>query len=347
MADQPAAPTDNISFGQFTGIKNTVTRERLAPTDLEIAKNVDIDDAGQLRRRRGYTQVAAGNFHSAFTAEDGSVYCVKDDALVRVQPNYTFQQITTGMGDAPVAYVHVGDTIYYSSEIVSGKFNHKTLAHSPWGAVAADNTWLSPVVNPVPGLPPIKGKLLGKPPMATSLAYWNGRIYLADKNVVWATELYLYDYVDKTKNYMMYEADVTMLAAMTDGVYVGTEQAVWFQSGTFNEMRRVSAVGAGAIRGSVANIPPHLIPDQFMGTTRSAIFVMTTTGLCLGLDGGNMMNLTQTKVVFPEAARVNGLFRAQDGVNQYIGVADSGGSPASNARIGDYVDAEIRRFQGA
>jgi hypothetical protein len=26
---------------------------------------------------------------------------------------------------------------------------------------------------------------------------------------------------------------------------------------------------------------------------------------------------------------------------------DSGGTPASTTRIGDYVDAEIRRFQGA
>lgn len=345
MAEQPA-PTDNISFGAFSGIKNTVTRERLKPDELEIAKNVDIDDVGQLRRRRGYDRVATGSYHSLFRADDGTVYGVKDGSLGIIRADYNFQTITS-VGTAHVAYVEVGPTIYYSSQDGSGKIDHATKVVSPWGAADGQNTWLSPVVNPTSTLAPVKGKLLGKPPLASALAYYNGRIYLANGRTVWATELYLYDYVDTTKTYMMYESDIQVLAAMTDGLYVGTEDAIWFQSGPFNEMRRIAAVNSGALPGSVANIPPHLIPDQFMGNTRSAIMVMTKSGLCLGLDGGNMMNLTQTKVVFPEAIRVNSLFRSQDGVNQYIGVADSGGSPSSNTRIGDYVDAEIRRFQGA
>jgi hypothetical protein len=346
MADQPA-PSDNISFGQFTGLKNTVARERLTPTELEVAKNVDIDDVGQLRRRRGYALVSAANYHSLFTADDGTVYGVRNGNLGVIRENYTFQQVVAGVGGGRIAYVQVGPTVYFSSSDTNGKIDHATKVASPWGAADSQNTWLSPVINPVPGLPPVKGKLLGKPPLATSLAYYNGRIYMAQGRAVWATELYLYDFVDKTKTYTLYESDVQVLAAMTDGLYVGTEDAIWFQSGPFNEMRRVASVNSGALPGSVASIPPHLIPDQFMGNTRSAIMVMTHGGLCLGLDGGNMMNLTQTKVIFPEAIRVNSLFREQDGVNQYIGVADSGGSPASNARIGDYVDAEIRRFQGA
>lgn len=348
MAQPPTpAPTDSVTFNQFSGLKNTVTRERLAPGELEVAKNVDIDDVGQLHRRRGYTLVSAGNFHSLFTADDGRVYGVKNGVLGRIDPNYAFQSIATNVGSEPIAYAHVGDFIYYSSEVASGKFNHITGAAYPWGAVAADATWLSPVVNPTATLAPVKGKLLGKPPMATALAYFNGRIYMANGNTVWATELYLYDYVDKTKNYMMYESDVTVLAAVSDGLYIGTETAVWFQTGTFNEMRRIPAVSSGALRGSAVSVPPNLLPDSFTGNTRSAVMVMTQAGLCVGLDGGNMVNMTQSKVIFPEAIRVNSLFRSQDGVNQYVGVADSGGSPSSSARIGDYVDAEIRRFQGA
>jgi hypothetical protein len=75
--------------------------------------------------------------------------------------------------------------------------------------------------------------------------------------------------------------------------------------------------------------------------------MLTSDGLYACLDGGNVVNLTQDRMLFPQAVRVNSLFRSQDGVNQYIGVADSAGSPSSNTRIGDYVDAEIRRFQGA
>lgn len=346
MAEQPA-PTDNISFGAFSGIKNTVTRERLKPDELEIAKNVDIDDVGQLHRRRGYTRVSVGDYHSLFTASNGAVYGVKDGTLGRINPDYSFQSIATGVGNRPLAYAQVDDTVYFSSEITSGKFSRTTLVPAPWGALAADRMWLSPVVNPTPTLPPIKGKTLKRPPLATALTTYNGRIYLADGKTVWATELYLYDWVDAVKGFLPFEADVTLLAAVTDGFYVGTTGGVYFQSGIFNELRRVDVMNSGALPGSAVTLPPHLIPDQYANNTKSAILMLTQQGLCLGLDGGNFINLTQTRVVFPQAIRVNSLFRSQDGVNQYIGVADSGGSPSSNTRIGDYVDAEIRRFQGA
>lgn len=354
MTDQPpdqAAPSDSIKFNQFAGLKNTVTRERLSPAELETAKNIDIDDVGQLHRRRGYTLKGAGNYHSLFRGDHGAIYVVKNNNLCLLNLDYTTTTIVSGVGSSPLAYVHVNDTIYFSSDVTSGKFDHNTLVPSTWGALAADKLWLSPVVNPTPTLPPIKGKLLSRPPLATSLAYFNGRIYMATGNTVWATELYLYDWVDATKTYTLYESDVTMLAAMTDGIYVGTTSGVWFQSGPFNEMRRVAAVSSGVIPGSMVQMPPHLIPDQYKGNIRSAsqtaIMLMTQDGLCLGLDGGNMLNVSQSNFVFPKATRANGLFRAQDGVNQYVSVADSGGTPTSSARIGDYVDAEIRRFQGA
>lgn len=342
----PENPTDSVTFNQFSGIKNTVSRERLAPGELEVAKNVDLDNMGQLRRRRGFTRVALGDFHSLFRAADDTVYGVKDGSLGIIYPNFTFQSLASGAGDAPIAYVQVADTIYYSSEDVSGKIDAKTHAVSAWGASTSDTTWLSPVVNPVEGLPPIKGKMLGKPPMATALAYYNGRIYLANDRTVWATELYLYDYVDKTKNYMMYESKVTMLAAVTDGLYVGTNTGIWFQSGPFNEMRRVLADGGAALPGSAVPVGTGQLPELQINS-RSAYLVMTPDGLVVLLDSGNTINLTENKVIFPEATRVNSLFRMQDGVNQYIGVANSAGTPSSNARIGDYVDAEIRRFQGA
>jgi hypothetical protein len=232
MADPNApAPTDNITFNQFSGLKNTVTRERLQPGELEVAKNVDIDDAGQLRRRRGYTLKSSGNYHSLFRADHGLVFGVKDGTLGRIEPNFSFITIATNVGINPLTYVHVNDHIYFSSITTSGKFDHVTNVPAPWGAVSAENMWLSPVVNPVAGLPPIAGELLVKPPLATILAYFNGRIYLAVGNTVWATELYNYDWVNATKGYVMFENDVTVLTPVADGLYVGTETAICSSAG--------------------------------------------------------------------------------------------------------------------
>jgi len=345
--DDPNAPPDNITISQFAGVKNTVAPERLQPGELERARNVDIDDARQLRRRRGYTLKSAGSYHSLFRADHGLVYGVKNGALGRIEPNYSFITIASGVGSRPLAYVHLGDYIYFSSEVTSGKFEHHTNTPAPWGAVAAEKMWLSPVVNPTSTLPPIKGKSYMRPPLASILAYFNGRIYLAVDNIVWFTELYLYDWVDDVKGYLPFENDVKVLAAVADGLYVGTETAVWYLSPTEGGMKRVQVANYGAIKGSAQQVPSNLIPDQLQQQTKGGTLILTKQGLCIGMDGGNFLNLMQTTVIFPDAVRANSLFRTQDGVNQYISVVDSGGSPASAARIGDYVDAEIRRFQGA
>jgi hypothetical protein len=342
---QPIDPTqDSISFNQFKGLKNTVGSERLAPNELETAINVDIDDVGQIRRRRGQTLVSSGSFHSIWTGRH-AVYGVKNGTLGVINPNYTFTSLGVPGGDAPIAYVQLDDDVYFSSEDVSGIIRVDGSV-SPWGSQTSEGTWLSPVVNPTDTLNPTGGKLLGKPPMATSLAYFSGRIYLAHKKTVWLTELYLYNYVDKTRNFLPFEANVTALGSVADGVYVGTEDDIFFLSGPLAEMRRLP-VNGGIIPGSLVYVQPEFLPAELAGSTRHAVMFVTKLGLCAGLDSGVIRNLTQGTVIFPDATSYASLFRRQDGVNQYIGVADSAGAPTSSARVGDYVDAEIRRFQGA
>lgn len=353
MADpvppQPA-PSDSVTFSNFEGLRNTVTRERLKPTELERAVNIDIDDAGQIHRRRGYTQVASGNYHSLFSNQAGRMYVVKNGALGILNPNYTFETLLPGVGPEPLDYAQVGGDIYFSSMTASGVIGIDNIV-SQWGAVVAPNQWLSPVVNPTATLPPTKGKFISAPPMATALTYWNGRIYMASEDTVWATELYLYNYVDKTKNFLHFEAPVTMLATVTDGLYVGTRDSVWFLSGPFNEMRRIPIMNYGVMPRSSVEVPAELIKPQInqdpQSPIRNAVLFLTKTGLCAGFDGGVIYNLTQAEVLFPDAISAAPMFRRQDGVNSYVVVANSGGTPSANTRIGDYVEAELRRFTGA
>ncbi len=347
---QPAVPPDSILVQTFEGLRNTVAAERLAQGELAVARNIDIDDAKQVRRRRGYTRVATGDFHSMFQGAT-ETYAVKDGVLGVVNPNYTFTAVQTGIGTTQLAYVQVNDKVYYASATHSGVISaDRTVA--AWGAVAADNTWLSPVVNPTSTLHPVGGRLLGKPPMATSLAAFNGRIYLAEEKTLWATELFLYNYVDKTRTFIQFEHPITMLGTVSDGLYVGTTENVMFLSGAFREMAMIEVQSVGAIPQSLVYVPDELIvnpepPQRPSAESKNAVLFLTKSGLCVGLDRGICYNLTQTKVIFPDAASAAALFRRQDGVNQYISVVDSGGTPSSAARMGDYVEAEIRRFSGA
>lgn len=357
MANDTGAPQDpnpDLMFSQFSGMKNTVGAERLHQDELARAINVDIDDLGQVRRRRGYTKRLSGDFHSLFTANDGTVYGVMNNNLVLINPDFTTEVLKTGLsagpeaGLDPLCWLQIGDTVYYSSMTDSGKILQRDVVR-PWGAQNDAGVWLSPVVNPTPTLAPIRGKLLGEPPMASQMTYSNGRIYLGSGKVLWATELYLYDYVDKTRTYWMFEGDITMLGSVADGLYVGTTEGLWFLTGpTIRELKRIRVMDSPVVPGSMVDIPAELAnPPQISADAdtplKISIAFLTAHGFCVAQDSGQAYNLTEAKFVFPDSVRASALWRRQDGVNQYVVVSDSGGSPTSSARMGDYVDAEIIR----
>lgn len=336
---------ESVVLGRFAGIKNTVAPERLTGAELEKAVNVDIDDAGQVRRRRGVTLVSSGAFHSPYTF--GSyTYVVKNNALGIVYPNYSFTAIVTA-SSWPISYTPVGEQLYFSSFSHSGVLTGSTVAQ--WGAVVG-GLWLSPVLDPTTTLGEISGKLLGNPPThATSIEAYKGRIYMAVRNVIWATELYQYSYVDRTKNYMMLEHDITLMRSVGDGIYVGTVGGLYFLQGVFGQMSITQISPSPVYAGSAVMIPANLVHPQAKNgpvPTTDAVVLMTEAGICACFDGGTVFNLTQGQVLFPKATSAVALFRQQDGANTYVAVADSGGTPTANARIGDYVDAEIIRFQG-
>ena len=158
----------------------------------------------------------------------------------------------------------------------------------------------------------------------------------------------MYNYVDRTKNFWNFEATITMIGAVTDGLYIGTTEGVWFVSGPFAEAKRVRVMDSGVLPGSMVYVPSELANPPQIGLdvdtpVKVAIMFMTHAGICGGQDSGVCYNFTESKVVFPTAFASTAMFRQQDGMHQYVVVNDSGGTPAANSRIGDYVSATIVR----
>lgn len=358
MAQQPPPePIPNVLIDKLIGIKNVVGREHLTLSELMTAQNIDIDDVGAAVRRRGFQAFDprwAMSCHSLFGTQEGRYFAVRlvsnQWELQEFFPDGDIGGTGAAVGPNPVSYVQIGNTVYYSSEDASGKITlnpGEDAVYTNWGP--SQDIWLSPVVNPTPTLAQIRGRLLGRPPVAAYLTWWNGRIFLGSGNTVWATELWLYDYVDKTKNFWQFEGEIGMVAAVADGIYVGTSEGVWFIGGTFTEPKRVRVMDSPVIPGSAVVAPAELANPPQVGLqpdepVKMSVMFMTTAGFCSGQDSGECTNFTEDKVIFPDAARAAGaMFRKQDGIYQYIVVTDSEGSPEGSMRIGDYVDATIVR----
>lgn len=354
--DQQEAPQPDdggsVTLGRFDGLKNTIAREDLNPRDLALAVNIDLDDVGKARRRRGRTQVASGNFHSLFPRSLGGAWGVKNDQLGVIRPDYSFTGLGVVVGGdydvgwSGVAYTQVKDNVYFSCPTASGVIDQSTNAVGPWGP--PQDFWLSPVLISSPTLPQIAGRLLGAMPYATFLAYYNGRIYGATGNVVWFTNLYTYNLVDQTLNYYQFEGQVTMLGAVANGLYVGTDEGCYFLGGDAAPLKKVRVMDSPIIPGSMVSIPSELANPPQIGLDavtpmEVSLAFMSTRGFCVGEDGGHCVNLTERNFFFPVSQRASAFFRRQDGVNQYVVMADSEGDPINGARFGDYVDGEIIR----
>lgn len=339
----PPEPPESVTLGVFNGIKNTVAEERLAPGELAAAVNVDVDDAGQLRRRRGYALVDAASYHSAITVADRH-FIVRDGLLGTLDAGLNFTSLID-VGPDPLSYTAVGDVVYFASRSASGKIIGTTV--HPWGEEGGAGEWISPVMRPTETLGAISGQTLSRPPLATEIEYYKGRIYLADGKWLWATELYLYDKLDRTKNFIPFEHDITMVRAVGDGLYVGTTAQLFFLQGILAKgLERTLVVDSPVMRGSSVRAPTADVHPQAKNGPvpegNSPVF-MTGDGICVGLDGGQVYNLTRGRVGFPSAQSAAALYRDDQGANAYVAVADSAGGPSANVRIGDYVDAEIVR----
>lgn len=344
----PEELPESIILQQFSGLKNTVAPERLTATELERALNVDLDDTGQIRRRRGYDRKLTGSFHSIRDI-GGKVYGAKDGVLGIIREDYTFFSLDVTVGIAPVCYAEVDGNVYFNNAAVAGVIAADETV-SDWGATDGQGTWISPVHTPTETLGEISGRLLGDPLRATSIEPYKGRIYLARGKTLWATELYLYHYIDRTRNFMQFEHEITLLMAMSDGLYVGTEGGLYFIQGTFGAFKLSEVVSSIVLPGSGVWVPTDLVHPQAQQSpvpTGLAAVLMTSDGILACFDGGNCYNLTHGRVVFPAGISAAALFRQDSGVNSYVAALDSAGGPAANARIGDYVEAEIVRFGGA
>ncbi len=371
-----APPKDSVEFRKFVGLKNTVERERLGPDELELAINVDLDDVGELHRRQGSQLVAPGNWASLFNSDLGKVYGICNGSLGRILPNFSFLPIQTGFNPLdPLANVQVGPNIYWSCRTQAGIIDVQNDTCGPWvgpslpppyipdpldpnalppPALPMNTWWWSPVVNPLTTLPPVKGKILGPPPFAQFLAYFNGRIWLAQGKTLWHTELFLYNYVNVTRNFMQFEHEITMVGSVTDGIYVGTKEGVWFLShGTRIEghppgaFKRVRVMDSGVIPGSMVYIPGELGNPPQVGLdsktpTKVSLMFMTTNGYCVAEDSGRTTNFSEANFIFPDAVSASAMYRFQLGMHQYVTKLNHGGTPTTNVRIGDHVDVTLR-----
>lgn len=137
-------------YGPFLGINNRLPDFALAVRDrgnwLRDAVNVDIDNAGRIRRRAAASLVQAmSNAHSLYMTSATAGYLVRAAAIYTITlPTYSETLLKVLASDAPLSWAEFNGCLYYSNGVDSGRIEGGV--PYPWGLATPDAPTCSTVL---------------------------------------------------------------------------------------------------------------------------------------------------------------------------------------------------------
>lgn len=166
---------------------------------------------------------------------------------------------------------------------------------------------------------PFKGATLTTPPIGTQLTAWNSRILLVEDNVLWATRPFQYELCDPVQDFVQLPEAIRLVYGNSDGIFVGTGNAMYFLAGTaLHELKSERIATGAAALGSSVEVPLSYLPKdaQPNGSLRGALCLFN--GEVHLLHGaGQIQSLTADRYR-TDATEVHATVRLRDGVMQYL-----------------------------
>lgn len=277
-------------FKQTVGLNDKIDPGRLVYTEkdgvLELAEayNVDIGESGDISRRLGYTTTAVtASSHSLF-CDGGVCLFVTGGALCVLAEDMSYTPIRNVTTGVRMSYCQMGDVTYYMNGSERGVVKNG----SSW-------SWDKPSTVRYPD----STRVYIDPPTGSIVKSYAGRVWIAKGNVLWYSEPFLYNTFNAARGYIAFPGKIVMVAPVIDGIYVSTEAMTYFIQGADpNKMQLVKVSNYGAIIGTDVTVDGIAVNN---GKYSSLLMPMWTTnqGICLGLQGGQVANLTYDRLTYP------------------------------------------------
>lgn len=159
---------------------------------------------------------------------------------------------------------------------------------------------------------------LDKPPVGSALCAYNGRIYIAVGDALYATAPLSYEHCDLRDWRAFDGSQIRLLAPVQAGLFVGTARAIYFLAGaSFADQQLLKKVDCAAIAGTVqlADAAVATGNAQLAGT-RVALFACAA-GVLMGLPDGSLHNLTRERYALAAATSGAALVRT-GAATQYL-----------------------------
>ena len=164
---------------------------------------------------------------------------------------------------------------------------------------------------------PLQTQFLSAPPAGECVGYFNGYMIVARENRLYPSEAYAPELFDPRKAVPFLDR-ITMVAPLADGVWIGTDsEALWLSGATPEQWQYVQRADYGVIPGTASYADGEFLGDG-SAAGEETVYFATKRGICVGREGGRLMNLTESRFAFPAQPVGAGVCRRHRGAIQYL-----------------------------
>lgn len=193
---------------------------------------------------------------------------------------------------------------------------------------------------------PLPSFLCALPPFMEYLAYHFGRVWGSRDSTLYYSEPFHPEWFKTTFDRFEFKRNITLIAKVPTGIFVGCEDATYFLQGTEPHKMEQKEVGKGAIAGTLKycnNLPE--LSDILSPAEKVYVSVpiwLSQEGIVIGNASGRLFNLTQQKIRFVPGKKGASLHRMRDGRFQFL-TSFKQGSPGSGIGMSDSATLEVIR----
>jgi len=269
---------------------------------LQACSNIDITDAGKIKRRDGVGLVFAkysGNCHSAFNAAERWMVFVDGDALSVMDRGGEVFRLRTVTPGAPMRCALQPQGVFHTNGVEHGYIDNDMVAR-PWTPPADDDAWLI-------------SKQYDQPPAGHILGTFGGSLLLGYQDFIFKSREFNPFVFNFSEDYLPILSPARMVREVTGGLWVSNQESISFYSGAdFLDLDPIEKYHRPAVSGTDVYVNQQdVIKDLptgigIMVTAEDAVLLLTADGSCI--------DRSSDKITIPPGVTGTAMLRR----NQYL-----------------------------
>ena len=187
-------------------------------------------------------------------------------------------------------------------------------------AIVLDNTTTSALYNGADLRTPLDTQFMQNAPAGQIIGSFAGYMYVAYDKWLHYSDAFGFELFD-LRRYLPFDSVITLFAPMIDGVFVGTQKAIYFMQGRDPDaMKLDKRADYGVIANTLCYVPATSIAGLDAQPDEVAIIFTAQNGICYGVNNGILVNMTQQRYAYDKSSAGAALFKNNNNANQYIAV---------------------------